>query len=54
MKKYRPKVSFAAALLALTLFAAANVPAPSFTLEQVMSSPFPSELTVSNRGDRVA
>jgi Tol biopolymer transport system component len=54
MKKYRPKVSFAAALLALTLFAAANVPAQSFTLEQVMGSPFPSELTASNRGDRVA
>src|SRR4026209_1571567 len=33
---------------------AANVPAQSFTLEQVMSSPFPSELTVSTRGDRVA
>ncbi len=54
MKSYRRRVSFAAALLALTLFAAANVPAQSFTLEQVMSSPFPSELTVSNRGDRVA
>ena len=54
MKNYRRKVSFAAALLALTLFAAANAPAQSFTLEQVMSSPFPSELTVSNRGDRVA
>src|SRR5437773_2001445 len=28
--------------------------AQSFTLEQVMSSPFPSELTVSKRGDRIA
>ncbi len=28
--------------------------AQSFTLEQVMSSPFPSELTVSKRGDKIA
>lgn len=28
--------------------------AQSFTLEQVMSSPFPSELTISKRGDRIA
>src|SRR5438128_8761004 len=28
--------------------------AQSFTLEQVMSSPFPSELTVSRRGDKIA
>ena len=28
--------------------------AQSFTLEQVMSSPFPSELTVSKRGDKLA
>ncbi len=54
MKNYRRRVLFAASLLAMTLFAAANVPAQSFTLEQVMSSPFPSELTASNRGDRVA
>jgi hypothetical protein len=36
------------------LLAAQLVGAQSFTLEQVMSSPFPSELTVSKRGDRVA
>src|SRR5260221_6595755 len=40
-----------ATLLAL-LAAAAR--AQSFTLEQVMSSPFPSEPTVSKRGDRIA
>src|SRR5216117_3827116 len=28
--------------------------AQSFSLEQIMSSPFPSELTVSKRGDKVA
>ena len=28
--------------------------AQSFTLEQVMSSPFPSELTASKRGDKIA
>src|SRR2546425_9326271 len=28
--------------------------AQSFTLEQVTSSPFPSELTVSKRGDKIA
>jgi dipeptidyl aminopeptidase/acylaminoacyl peptidase len=45
-------------LFALTtiflLFLTADVKAQSFTLEQVMSSPFPSELTVSKRGDRIA
>jgi hypothetical protein len=43
MKNYRRRVSFAAALLALTLLAAAHVSARSFTLEQAMGSPFPSE-----------
>ncbi len=33
---------------------ATHVAAQSFTLEQVMSSPFPSELIVSRRGDRLA
>jgi dipeptidyl aminopeptidase/acylaminoacyl peptidase len=54
MKDYRRIGSFAAALLALTFFTVANVAAQSFTLEQVMSSPFPSELIVSRRGDRIA
>lgn len=31
-----------------------RIEAQSFTLEQVMSSPFPSELTVSKRGDKIA
>jgi len=39
-----------ALLLALVCF----VKAQSFTLEQVTNSPFPSELTVSKRGDKVA
>src|SRR5947209_13947237 len=39
-----------------TLFAvmASSARAQTFSLEQVMSSPFPSELTVSKRGDKVA
>src|SRR6266550_8912483 len=39
-----------------TLFAAiaSSARAQTFRLEQVMSSPFPSELTVSKRGDRIA
>ena len=39
-----------ALLLALVCF----VKAQSFTLEQVTNSPFPSELTVSKRGDKIA
>src|SRR6267378_8123600 len=38
----------------LLLFAIQEAGAQNFTLEQVMSSPFPSELTISNRGDKVA
>jgi dienelactone hydrolase len=38
----------------LFLLTAQPVAAQNFTLEQVMSSPFPSDLTVSRRGDRVA
>lgn len=41
-------------LIAICFVAAARVPAQTFTLEQVMSSPFPSRLTVSPRGDRIA
>jgi len=33
---------------------AAPAHAQTFTLEQVMSSPFPSELTISKRGDKIA
>jgi len=42
-------------LLPLALIAfAAQASAQSFTLEQVMSSPFPSELIVSKRSDKIA
>ena len=41
-------------ILLLTSICGAQLRAQSFTLEQVMSSPFPSELIVSKRGDRVA
>src|SRR5437016_6010831 len=39
-----------------TLFAvyASSARAQTFSLEQVMSSPFPSALTVSKRGDKIA
>jgi dipeptidyl aminopeptidase/acylaminoacyl peptidase len=35
-------------------FVAVPARAQNFTLEQVMSSPFPSELTISKRGDKIA
>jgi dipeptidyl aminopeptidase/acylaminoacyl peptidase len=41
-------------VLLLSLFSSPRTTAQTFTLEQVMSSPFPSELTVSKRGDKVA
>src|SRR6188508_3083174 len=47
----RKLFAFAVALLAI---AATSAPAQNFTLEQVMSSPFPSELTVSKRDDKIA
>src|SRR5438034_5943481 len=40
--------------LVLLPILAGHAYAQSFTLEQVMSSPFPSELTVSKRGDKIA
>src|SRR4029077_12001247 len=40
--------------IALGFYCAPRTEAQSFTLEQVTSSPFPSELTISKRGDRVA
>src|SRR2546423_4224553 len=40
--------------LAILLVLAAHIAAQSFTLEQAMSSPFPSELIVSRRGDKLA
>jgi dipeptidyl aminopeptidase/acylaminoacyl peptidase len=36
------------------MVAATSARAQTFSLEQVMSSPFPSELTVSKRGDKIA
>src|SRR5205814_9738150 len=40
--------------IALLLSLVCFVKSQSFTLEKVTSSPFPSELTVSKRGERVA
>ena len=53
MRAYR-RLSFLPVAVVLLFVFAATLEAQSFTLEQVMSSPFPSELTVSKRGDRVA
>jgi len=41
-------------VLSLTLVGAGLAQAQSFTLEQVMSSPFPSDLVTTKRGDRIA
>src|SRR2546421_10654923 len=46
-----PVALFTAALI---LGVAYQTSAQSFSLEQVTSSPFPSELTVSKRGDKIA
>jgi dipeptidyl aminopeptidase/acylaminoacyl peptidase len=53
MKAYRPLLLLPLAI-ALLVVVTGRIDAQSFTLEQVMSSPFPSELTVSKRGDKVA
>ncbi|HEY5991232.1 MAG TPA: prolyl oligopeptidase family serine peptidase [Candidatus Udaeobacter sp.] len=53
MRRYRGSSFLAVAIAFLVLFSV-RLSAQTFTLEQVMSSPFPSELTVSKRGDRVA
>ena len=53
MKSYRPLLLLLLAI-ALLVVVTGRIDAQSFTLEQVMSSPFPSELTVSKRGDKVA
>jgi dipeptidyl aminopeptidase/acylaminoacyl peptidase len=45
---------FAIAIAALFAHFAPSALAQSFSLEQVMSSPFPSELTISKRGDKIA
>src|SRR5260370_5914913 len=53
MKSYRPLLLLPLAV-ALLVAVTGRIDAQSFTLEQVMSSPFPSDLTVSKRGDKVA
>jgi len=53
MKSYRPLLLLPLAV-ALLVVVTGRIDAQSFTLEQVMSSPFPSDLTVSKRGDQVA
>ena len=45
---------FAFTLSTLLTLIASSAAAQTFSLEQVMSSPFPSELTVSKRGDKIA
>ena len=52
MRRHRRSSFLAVAIAFLVLFSV-RLSAQTFTLEQVMSSPFPSELTVSKRGDRV-
>jgi dipeptidyl aminopeptidase/acylaminoacyl peptidase len=51
-QRHRNLVAFG--LVVLLMVAADSARAQTFTLEQVMSSPFPSELTVSKRGDKIA
>src|SRR5213083_988657 len=53
MNRFNRFVASVVWVAALSLFCG-RIAAQSFTLEQVMSSPFPSELTVSKRGDRIA
>lgn len=47
-------LSLVSLLFAFLLTCAASAQQPAFTLEQVLSSPFPSELATSRRGQRVA
>ena len=53
MNRFNGFVASVVWVAALSLFCG-GVAAQSFTLEQVTSSPFPSELTVSKRGDKLA
>src|SRR2546422_2061783 len=50
----RPAIRYLSVSIALSFSLAAFAHAQSFTLEQVTSSPFPSELIVSKRGDKLA
>ena len=48
------KFFFCLPAIAILFLFTARLEAQNFSLEQVMSSPFPSELTISKRGDKVA
>src|SRR2546423_2280288 len=50
----RPAIRYLSVSIALSFSLAAFAHAQSFTLEQVTSSPFPSDLIVSQRGDKLA
>src|SRR5882762_3919687 len=52
MRSYR-RLLFLPLAIALLVVVTGRIDAQTFTLEQVMSSPFPSELTVTKRGDNV-
>ena len=54
MRKVRSCRHLLHLLVAVFLFTPGLARAQNFTLEQVMSSPFPSDLVVSNRGDKLA
>src|SRR6266851_8639247 len=54
MRRYVERVILAFALAIAFSVTSPPASAQSFTLEQVMGSPFPSELTVSKRGDKIA
>src|SRR4030095_959244 len=54
MYRRRDRRVFAFCLATLFALFVPSALAQSFTLEQVMSSPFPSELTISKRGDSIA
>ncbi|MDX6529117.1 MAG: hypothetical protein QOH41_1407 [Blastocatellia bacterium] len=53
MRPFR-KIVICLPAIVLLCFCPKQFNAQTFSLEQVMSSPFPSELTVSKRGDRIA
>jgi len=50
----RPAIRYLSVSIALSFSLAAFAHGQSFTLEQVTSSPFPSDLIVSKRGDKLA
>jgi len=54
MMKTCRRFLFLSLAIAVSFHFATRANAQSFTLEQVTSSPFPSELTVSKRGDKLA